>query len=124
MPTSSSSSPQRCVDRDFPGVQEAAGQRPLRGMRSQVRRPAAQQESGATGYVEHRAVERLRRRPPGGRVVDGCRIHPVLAGLGVDEDHRDGGVPFRRVVTARRWCTARCARNSSRSASSKVIVTA
>ena len=67
-------------------------------MRVEARRPAAQQECGPAGYVDHPAVEAgLRHRASRYPVVDRRRIDPVLADLRVDEQHRHGRVPLRRV---------------------------
>ena len=98
MPTSSSSSRKRGVDRGFARVHAAAGQRPLRRVRSEARCSAAQQECGTTGHVDHAAVEAgLRHRASCDPVVHRRRIDPVLTDLGVDQHHRDGRVPLGRV---------------------------
>ena len=88
----------RRIDRILPWVQSTTRKRPLRRMRVEAGRPAAQQECGPAGYVDHAAVEAgLRHRASRYPVVHRRRIDPVLADLRLDEQHRHGRVPLRRV---------------------------
>src|SRR6202042_3957726 len=47
----------RRIDRTLPRVQSTTRKRPLRRMRVEAGRPAAQQKCGPAGYVDHAAVE-------------------------------------------------------------------
>ena len=119
MPTSSSSSRSAASTAVSPGSSRPPGKCPLRGMRREPRSPAAQQERGAARDVDHPAVEAgLQQSAPVDPVVDMRRIDPVLTDLGVDEHHRDGRVPLRRVGHDAAVVAARLARIRSRSASS------
>ena len=60
-------------------------------------RPAAQQESGTAGDVDHPAVQRVGHGPPGDPVLDRCRVHPILAQVRVHPRHRDGDTPLGGV---------------------------
>ena len=90
---------QRGIHDGLAGIEAAAGQCPLRGMRVQPGRPAAQQERGATGDVNHAAVQILvGQRSPADPFVDRGRVDAVFAALGVHQHDGHRGVPLARVV--------------------------
>jgi hypothetical protein len=67
-------------------------------VRAEARGSAAQQEGGTAGHVDHATVKAgLRHRASREPVVHWRRVNPVLPDLRVDEEHRDGRVPLRRV---------------------------
>ena len=83
------------VDGVFALVEPTAGQRPLRRVRVEPGRPAAQHERGVAGHVGHPAVEGAgtfrndRHLLGGGR----RRVDPVLTLGGVDHHDGHGGAP-------------------------------
>ena len=114
-PTSSSSSRNAASTAVSPGSRRPPGSAHWAACASQSRCPAAQQESGTAGDVDHVRPARV-HRPGGDPVVHRRRIHPVLTDFESTMTTATAACRFVGSVTVRRSWPARCAWICSRKA--------